>query len=269
MTKYHYIFIVIIISLTACRGLRLNGPVTDYPESPVAFYDSLQANNQENFETYSGRASVTYETPKEKLSLRVNFRMMRDSVIWASISPGLGIELVRLIITKDTIMLLNRIDKTVFVKRFADIQSLIQAEVSYADFEALIIGSPISLDANNGFVYKIEKAGFLSNYSEKSLKRIERQKETPIVVLRSLEIGQHNWLMSQELNDILQNRSIKVSYLERDNMGHGKTFIKRTNIKTFIKGKLAQTIDIKWSKPKLNDPLRIKFSVPDNYEIRN
>ena len=66
------------------------------------------------FDRLNAKLSAEAEIDSTSASFTVTLRMKKDSVIWMSISK-LGIEGARVLITKDSVKLLNRIKNTFFV----------------------------------------------------------------------------------------------------------------------------------------------------------
>jgi hypothetical protein len=71
--------------------------------------------NMFEFDWVSGKFSADVIAENKKTSFNTNFRIKNDSVIWFSISPALGIEVARVLITQDTVKFVNRLNNTYFV----------------------------------------------------------------------------------------------------------------------------------------------------------
>lgn len=63
------------------------------------------------FETFSARFSATYSEGETEASFSGTLRIRRDSIIWMSFSPAMGIEVMRAVITRDSVKILDRIHR--------------------------------------------------------------------------------------------------------------------------------------------------------------
>ena len=85
------------------------------------------------------------DTSNKKTSFKTHLRIRKDSVIWMSIT-SIGIEAARVIITQDSVKLIDRLKKQYFLGDFKYINQLLGADLDYQMLEALLIGN--SLDFN-------------------------------------------------------------------------------------------------------------------------
>lgn len=77
----------------------------------------------------SAKASVNATIDNDKNSFNINMRMCRDSAIWVSVSPLLGIEAVRVLLTPDTVRFLDRINHEYKVSGYKLINDLLNSEI--------------------------------------------------------------------------------------------------------------------------------------------
>ncbi|HNB34099.1 MAG TPA: DUF4292 domain-containing protein, partial [Bacteroidia bacterium] len=75
----------------------------------------------------SGKATVNTNIDGDKNNFNVSLRICRDSAIWISVSPLLGIEAVRILLTPDTVRFLDRINKEYKVSGYKEINDLLYA----------------------------------------------------------------------------------------------------------------------------------------------
>src|ERR1700746_3695342 len=58
-----------------------------------------------DFKYFSSKAKSNFKDEKENVNASVHIRMKKDSVIWMSITPGLGIEALRVLIRPDSVFM--------------------------------------------------------------------------------------------------------------------------------------------------------------------
>jgi Domain of unknown function (DUF4292) len=101
------------------------------------------------FNTFSAKIKVNYEDKeKETRDFNAFVRIQNDSVIWVSINAVLGIEAFRILITKDSVKLLNKLDKVVQLRSISYLQEITQLPFDFHTMQDLITGNPIYLDSN-------------------------------------------------------------------------------------------------------------------------
>ena len=81
-------------------------------------------------------------------SFTLNVRMAKDSVIWMSISPALGVEAARILLTPDSVQVLSKLpgSRFVFQGNYAMLEEAIQAPVSFELVQDLMVGRPLMMD---------------------------------------------------------------------------------------------------------------------------
>lgn len=86
------------------------------------------------------KGKVQYETSTDKQEAQVSIRMKRDSIIWASISK-VGFEGVRAVITRDTVVLLDRLHKSYFAGNFKALKRRYHIPVTFDQLQAALVGN--------------------------------------------------------------------------------------------------------------------------------
>ena len=82
-------------------------------EEVIQAFDSVLA-HQFQYKYLTAKASVDYtDRTGDTKNFDINLRMKRDSAVWISITPLLGIEAARLMVTTDSVFMLDRVHKTV------------------------------------------------------------------------------------------------------------------------------------------------------------
>src|SRR5210317_1349834 len=71
-----------------------------------------------DFDYFHSRTKVRYAEGDKQVNGNANVRIKKDSLIWISISPSIGIEATRMMISKDTAIIINRMDKEYYVFNF-------------------------------------------------------------------------------------------------------------------------------------------------------
>jgi len=126
----------------------------------TAYANAMLQAKRINYITYQCRAKMHFESAKEKQNFSINFRIRKDSIIWASINAPIIGEIVRAVITPDSIKAIERVNKKSYLYSYRDIQKLINIEVDFNTLQELIIGNAIAIE---GSFTDIKELGALSN----------------------------------------------------------------------------------------------------------
>lgn len=95
------------------------------------------------FQTFSAHAKLDLTTPNGTQSgIATYIRMQKDSVIWISIRPVLGIELVRILITPDSVKMINFFKKTITLRSADSLLQLFHIPFDFSSLQDLIVGNP-------------------------------------------------------------------------------------------------------------------------------
>ncbi len=94
-----------------------------------------------DFDFFSARSKIRYEDPKTTLNATANIRMRKDSVIWMSISPALGIEAARGLITRDSVVFMNRLNREYTVFTYEALSKRFNFDIDYKLIQSVLLGN--------------------------------------------------------------------------------------------------------------------------------
>ena len=100
--------LIIILLFSSCKTQRkiIKEPIKEHGADYL--FEKLKENELQ-FEWFSAKFNCDLVIDNKKNSFRGQLRMHRDSAIWGSFSPALGIEMARILITTDSVKFINRI----------------------------------------------------------------------------------------------------------------------------------------------------------------
>ena len=99
---------------------------------------------QAYYTTFSGRAkSQITINEAETHDITANIRVERGKAIWISATALMGVEVGRVLITPDSVKVLNRLRSEYLVAPFDTISSFTGSNVSFANLESAIVGNVI------------------------------------------------------------------------------------------------------------------------------
>ncbi|WP_046245928.1 DUF4292 domain-containing protein [Hymenobacter terrenus] len=174
-----------------------NAPGTS---TPVAEPKVRATNTTFLFLNAKGKAQFNMKGNKQGANLAL--RMRRDSIIWLSASL-VGIEGVRAILTRDSVRVLNRLEKTYFSGGYDYLSNILNVPVSFAQMQALLLGDYLPGPAGTTPTITTEEAG--------------RQRVTyplgGVLIERLLQAGTGR-VQQMKVSDEASKRSLTVDYTD-------------------------------------------------------
>ena len=124
---FSYLFLILILSSCSIKVREI-----DYSKAPKNAKELIAKVISKNKipEWLSLQGKINLIKDEKDITLNINIKCRKDSLIWASVSAPFGIELFRTMLTKDSVYYLNRTNKTFFVKPITHISSFLKADPS-------------------------------------------------------------------------------------------------------------------------------------------
>jgi hypothetical protein len=270
--KYIVAFITISFVLgVSCRPTKkITTAISKKDTAQVVLIDSLKRDsmafihnlldhlekNRIDYKTFSAKIKVDYTDKDGKgPELTVFARMIKDSAIWLSINATLfSYEAFRVLITPDSVKVLNRKDKIVQYRSVSYLQELSQLPFDFSTLQDLIIGNPIYVDTN--IIFYRKNGGNISLLSSGQFFK------------NLITVAGHNYLiLHSKLDDAdaTRNRTCDLTYTNYENKT-GVNFATLRKISVSEKSKID--IDMDFKQYAFNEVLTLPFSIPKNYTVK-
>jgi len=260
----------VVAAFAACRSTKkiqkaINTPrkdtiqqvVTDDPRADsMQFINNAFGQVQKNkisFQSFSAKLKVNYEGSDGKgYDLTAFIRMKKDSIIWVRVDAILGIEAFRILITPDSVKILDKLKKQISFRSLNYLQDIARVPLDFKTIQDLLIGNPIYLDSNIVF-YRKEEAGI-------SLLSVGQLFKNYLTLNNNDYTLKHGKLDDV---DVMRARTCDLTYGDyelRDSV-HFSTYRK---ISIAEKSKLD--IELTFKQYNFNDVLSFPFPIPKNYK---
>ncbi|MBA2249580.1 MAG: DUF4292 domain-containing protein [Chitinophagaceae bacterium] len=272
MKNISLVFVMIVLIITvSCRSTKKlqtainkkdtalvihNTPVTmDSLKIGRKDIDNLQK-NYIDFKTFSAKIKVQYEDSKGKQPDVVAFiKMYKDSVIWVSINATfLSIEAFRILITKNNITILNKLEKQVEVHPLSYLESVSKIPLDFKTLQDLIIGNPIYVGDKIVAYKQTENHILLSTVGDFFKNLLTISANTNLIERSKLDDI-----------DVNQNRTGDLTYSEYVNTDHG---FFSTYREISVAEKTKVDIILNFKQNDFNKDLTFPFSIPKNYKAK-
>ena len=248
-----------------------------------------------DYDWMSMKLSAKYDDGENKRSFNVNLRSKKDSVIWMSISPALGVEVARILITPDSIHVISKVpgDKYYYASGIEAVSELMQSDFDFNMIQNLFVGNAIGLEqGEDKYKSRVDDQQYMliSKYNRKlkkvtgidekatapddSLtveiknKKYERLKrrtnEEELLVKRYWFNGYDYQLERSTFDDLYYQRSITVLH-ENYNEHNSQSYPEVTRL-LLQSINNRQEIEVEISRIKTNREYTFPFDVPDHFD---
>lgn len=286
-----FLIVATALSVMSCKTRRAVEKSPLFPLSESALLDLVDQNAFE-YKSLSSKLSVSANTPAQKGSFKVNMRMQKDSVIWMSVTPALGIEAVRVFIQPDTLMFINKMKDQYFAGGYSSIDTLLQYATKFEFLENLLVGNAVEIEPNekyNSVVHelyyvlqtkvkrKVKKAVETSIkpskrdsvYGEvlkpKKFDKVAEKLDDQDLIVKRYYIRASDFRISRvNIDDLLYGRFVEISYSNFESF-EGQVLPLKISIDVRTSTETSNIV-IEHSRMKINESQSYPFKIPSSYE---
>lgn len=211
--------------------------------------------NKIDFQTFSARMKVHYEGSDGKdYEFNAFIHIKKDSMIWVSINAALGIEAFRLLITPDSVKILDKLKKIARLRSVSFLQEEVHLPVDFRTLQDLLMGNPIYLDTTNILFYKKDVSGISLLSAGELFKNY-------------LTLNSDNTIRHCKLDDVdpMRARTCDLTYGDYEQRD---TLRFSTYRKISVAEKTKVDIEFGYKQYKFNENLSFSFTIPKNYRRR-
>ncbi|MFM7023645.1 MAG: DUF4292 domain-containing protein [Flavobacteriales bacterium] len=267
ITRYIRLSFVLLCSalIVACSSAKKQ-KTTGYQAKKEDSLIAVAKKNNLQFDWLKGRFDADADLGSDAVSFNASFRMKKDSVIWISISK-LGFNLVKIVLTKDTVVFLDKIQGRYYNGDYSFFKDSLKADINFDLFQSILIGNfyPMFMESQysastegNNHIFSSPKKSALGNILETG--EFYKGTENINTVYLSKDTSHVERMYYQ---DPVQRYIMDILYLGRQEGNF--PFPKKTLI-AMKSASATQKIDINFSKIEIGSvPLDVKISIPKEY----
>lgn len=265
LQKLLIILLMLSAGLTSCKSKRslIKAPLKAAGEQFLL--DQMQA-NQVDFEFFSARTNVSFTgDSRNKIDLRGQIRIQKDSLIWISLSPMLNIEAARILISPDSVKFFNRLDKTYFVGDYTFIHTNFSPTINFDMIQSMLLGNDLSWYETEGFRASVDGGEYrLAATKRRQKKRQLKQQEGQGILVHNIWLQPESFkivrLTIREYGD--ENKKLNALYdLFSDFDGRSMP----TDLSFEINADRKIKLRIHYSRVEFDQNAGFPFRVPENF----
>jgi hypothetical protein len=260
------LLVAALLVLASCKTQRtvIKAPLKE--QGADYLYSRLKENEFE-FKWLSAKFDASYTDKKGTTDFKGQVRIKKDSVIWVTISPALGIELFRLIITQDSVRYVDRLNKEFFAGDYLLVSRFMQIDIDYDILQSLILGNDFQFYETNSFRASIDNLEYKLSTTDR--RKIRKEAETlssdPIVLLQNIWLDPESFKITRlDVKEYQKdNRKLEAAYADFLQL-QGQTY--PSSLMFHILADNPFGMRIAFSRVELDEPMTFPFSIPGNYK---
>ena len=170
--------LVALLVLSACHSAKpvpTGTPTLPPPRSSEETLAALKTHGADTLRYYSAKAEVDLQMDTDRKSFKAHLRLVRDSAAWVSVTPALGIEVARLLVTLDSVMFVDKIHDTFWTGDTAMARTRFGMQPGLGLLQSALLGLPFGLD--HGEKYRSDREDGTYTLTSKEKRRFVKAAE--------------------------------------------------------------------------------------------
>ncbi len=268
MSRYVLIILLVMtgIFFHACKSTRslYKKPIKE--EGPEYIFGKLKE-NELNFEWLTAKFSLELLVDRDLTTFKGQLRIKRDSLIWVSFSPALGVEAARLMITEDSVKFINRINDTYFIGDYSYVNNFLKTSINFDILQSFIIGNDFQHYETGKFRASIDAMEYrLSATARHKLKKYIKQHEIPQVFIQNLWLNPETFKITKvNIKEVDKDNKKLQAYYGRFKIVEGQLFPTKLDYE-ITSSDTKIDVDVRFNRIILNRPVRFPFNIPSKFK---
>ncbi|HLS95769.1 uncharacterized protein DUF4292 [Sphingobacterium allocomposti] len=252
-----YFLIVMTFLFAACKTkqrvtLPSHGTPKAVDNANVAAIKTFELNNLD-FHTFSGRAKTKIEMNKQVHDVTLHMRVQRDKAIWMSVTAILGVEVARVLITPDSVKIINKLQGEYIGKPFSYIYQYTNEGITFATLQDLLLAN---VSSN---LLRTENVQVASASDEFIVVGIKDQ------LSFQYRINKTNRPFNFVLQEVGGSQNLEAFYSDFANTG-GYNFPQNIAL-NIVGGDVSLKAQLNYNRVAFNEPVEMPFSVSARYKV--
>lgn len=260
---------MLAIAVVSCSPSRkaIKAPIRE--EGPEYLFKSLK-DHELKFTYFSGKFSAEYKNKKKTTSFNGQIRIRKDSAIWLSLTPGLGIEALRLIITQDSVKMINKLNNTYFIEDYEVVNRFLNTNIDFDILQAYLLGNDLEFYENGKFRAGIDRGMYkLSTAQRMKLKKyVRNSREEVRAFIQNIWLDPESFKIREADVKEISNEKIKLQaeYGDFEDV-NGQLFPKKLDVTIWADNTIKVTAQ--FSRISVDVPQQFPFRIPSGYTETN
>ena len=207
-----------------------------------------------NFTTFYGRAKANYSSPQASGNATVYIKMRKDSIIWISITGPLNIEGARVLVTPDSVKIINKLEGTVQLSSIERLQQITKLPLKFSDFQNIILGRPV-LNESDSRNYELKRDSITLTATGELMKYFYSFTKS------NFQLGQSN-MQTRDSKTAMAANIFYNGYAQINNMPFA------TSRDVAVTGSSPANLQLNFKEYNFNQPQSYVFTISKNYTVK-
>lgn len=259
------LLILVAFSMNSCSPAKkvIRTPIKE--EGAEYLFKKLKE-KELRFNWFTAKFSTEYKNAGQKNSFGGQLRIAKDSIIWLSFSPLLGIEVFRIMITQDSVKFINRMNNTFFIGDYSVVNKFLNTDIDYDILQSFLIGNDLSFYENGKFRVSLDRSQYkLSTAGRVKLKKFVRNSQESLrILIQNIWIDPQSFKITQaDVKEIKEpNIKLEANYSSFEDINN-QLFPKEMNFDINADNNIH--LEVTFSKILINTVQQFPFKIPSDY----
>lgn len=255
-----WICLLLLLTLGGCKSSKKVGTVVSgAAKSQQVFFQAMEEQAL-HYQTLTARLGVEINLPNFQVnSTRVDLKMIKDSAFQLSVQPLLGIEVFRLELSRDSIKVLDRMNKRYLAENYESLRTQTPIAFNFYNLQALF---------TNRLFLPGEQIVSESQYSRFRLDQSGSpaliQTKDPMGLRYMFEADGEEKLLATEITDAQGQYRLRWNYADF-RMVEKQIFPQLMTVEAFKDGHAEGNIQWGFTRMRLDEPVKLDFVIPAKY----
>ena len=269
--RFSFFISLFSVFFFSCRtSKKITATASPAPSAEMTFQQAMDSmrHNIPSFTALTAKGDIEFNSSGNSVSFSFHLRMKRDSAIWLSVSPLLGIEAVRILLTKDSVKALDRLNNIYYSDGYNAVNILANANLNFSLLQSMVMAGYFpSSDSDTLRSLYVENPDYLLTTIEKKNK--SRSEEESAVLPFTWDIWvspADNRIHKMNIAEPANQKNVRVDYGDFRDTGAGIIpFRQDVNLTDDAGQKSAQVI-ISFAKVNPVSTVGLPFNIPSRFE---
>lgn len=265
LCRFILVFLASLFILESCSPARkvMKAPIK---EEGADFLFAKLKEHQLKFNWFSAKFSAEYSNKGKENTFSGQIRIRKDSLIWISLTPMLGIEAVRLMISQDSVKMINRLNDTYFLGDYEYVNRFLNTNIDFDLLQAFLLGNDLEFYEDGKFRASVDGGEYkLSTSERRKLKKFVRNSQENLkIFIENIWLDPVSFKITRTDVKEIRRDNIKLeSTYGNFQPLEGQFFPTKMNYTIWADNTIRVKAD--FSKMTVNVPLQFPFKIPGSY----
>jgi len=164
LNRKHVLLFVCSLLIVSCKSKKLAQDIRLEENTPESALQILQNHNLD-YEWFSAKAKLKYADPYDSESGTAYIRIKKDSTIWMTLKK-FSVEGFRLSMNPDSLVILNRLEKTYSITYWEELSRKYETNLNYAKVQNWLVGNVALPQNSNELSVEFDSTAYKFQFTE-------------------------------------------------------------------------------------------------------